>query len=152
MNRRGEWGQNLPPKLEVVDPDEDFRPQEEKKTKRKPNSQSPATKDDPGSQKMKRQKVETPSGEQSDRDKKQTDQTDDRARAKPKTSGFDGFEEGGAVTALSWDAIRSQNRNKSILQFFSKQGNPSATDFGENSGVLGLNGGQKGQGDDDELS
>merc|ERR1711954_588661 len=54
MNRRGEWGQNLPPKLEVVDPDEEFRPQEKTKTKRKPKTQSPATKDDPGGQKLKR--------------------------------------------------------------------------------------------------
>ena len=45
MNRRGEWGQNLPPKLEVTDPDDDWRPNSNhnpEKVKRKARGQGPS--------------------------------------------------------------------------------------------------------------
>ena len=72
MNRRGEWGQHLPPKLEVVDPDDEFRPQEDKKPKRKPKNQSPASKDDPVNQHTKRQRQRTSRDEISGVEEKQT--------------------------------------------------------------------------------
>ena len=141
MNRRGEWGQNLPPKLEVVDPDEEFQPQEEKKTKRKSKNQSPTSREDPINQQTKRQKVGTMNTDEND---KEQNGTRARAKAKPDLSTFGGYEEGGAMEPLSWDALRSQEKNTSILQFFVKQNNPVTTNFGENSGISGVNGGQGG--------
>ena len=41
MNRRGEWGQNLPPKLEVVDPNMDG--QSTAKTQKKRTAKQPKT-------------------------------------------------------------------------------------------------------------
>ena len=91
MNQRGEWVQNLPPKLEVVDPDEEFRPQEEKKTKRKSKNQSPTSREDPINQQTKRQKIGTMNTDEND---KEQIATRARNKAKADLSTFGGYEEG----------------------------------------------------------
>ena len=60
------------------------------------------------------------------------------------------FEDGKAMAPKSWEMVRLEERNKSILQFFSSKGPPlqklstenwvSSGDFGSNSGVKGQGG------------
>ena len=74
MNRRGEWGQNLPPKLEVTDTDDDWQPNSNhnpEKVKRKARGQGPSQEKvkvnpDKPSQVKKKRRVEIPTNAQTE--------------------------------------------------------------------------------------
>ena len=55
------------------------------------------------------------------------------------------LEDGKAIPPVSWDMVRLEQKNKSILHFFSRKGTPATGNFGENSGELIINSGIKGQ-------
>ena len=64
------------------------------------------------------------------------------------------FEDGKAMAPKSWEMVRLEEQNKSILQFFSSKGPPLRKFSTENwvsSGVLGSKSGLKGQGGEVKL-
>ena len=154
MNRRGEWGQNLPPTLEVTDPDEDWRPSQNhnpEKAKRKSKSQGAGqgkASQNESSQIHKKRKVDIPTNEHST----------DKIFEGQSTSKLDMFELGGTVAPKSWEMVRLEAKNTSILQFFEPKGPPLRKLEDENRvnlgdfGDLGSNSGVKGQGEKVKLN
>ena len=114
----------MPPKLEIVDPEEDYRPKDDQKPtlKRKPRSQNQV--------KVKDNDVSTGQIQESKRAKREIP-TEVSGRP-PQNSAL--LEDGRAMAPVSWDQVREKQNNKSILQFFSCSGTPIANKIGENSG------------------
>ena len=118
MNQRGEWGQNFPPKLEVVDLDEELRPRENQNqmsTKRRKVNQNQIRQEGQSqSQVSKKVKLDAP-------DKRQ-DEKREKSGLPLTNPGL--FEDGGAMAQMSWEKVQTEESNRSILQFFNSKGTP----------------------------